>query len=75
MFFETKLQAKNRRLAEVLLEQMRMCLRKGINDEFQRGYANALRYSWQVAGFPDTPETIAIDACIFAEYVPLEDAK
>lgn len=50
-------------LREAISIQLKEIMRKAPpSDPFQRGYAEALRHTWELAGLPHTPEFIAVSA-------------
>ena len=44
-------------------------LRRGVHDEFQRGYAEAITWTWEQAGLPPTVEFMAARSLARAEYL------
>jgi hypothetical protein len=52
---------------------MSLCIRDGVNDDFQRGYVCALYWTWESAGYSETAATIAARALVEGGIIALED--
>jgi hypothetical protein len=59
-------------LRETLEPILREILARGVNDEFQRGYAAGIAWTWECAGLPTTAEFIAVRALATAAYADLK---